>query len=184
MAAQGHRLTSYLTPGASITGVGEAAAGQSESAVIVDRCDVEHNTTQRWRLAPADGGTLSTARVVTVVSVDGRCLTGKLGAGGITVVRHSSLVVPIVTLPRPARSQPRNVADFPGACADAVRGRLAAPAVVAQPQCAHHDSTDQQRLRHRARGHRDLGLPHVQLQGQGQVVVGAAMTMGGSGPPV
>ena len=47
---------------------------------------MEHNSTQRWSMHPADGGNLLTARVVTVQSVDGRCLTGRPGTGGITVV--------------------------------------------------------------------------------------------------
>eukprot|EP01052_Picozoa_sp_SAG31_P003897 SAG31_NODE_154_length_22184_cov_25.917142_19_plen_529_part_00 len=78
LGVQGHRLTSYRLP--SIGG-----PGLNDSSVIVDRCDAEHNTTQRWRLVPADGGTVMTARVVAVLSVDDRCLTGKLGSGGITV---------------------------------------------------------------------------------------------------
>eukprot|EP01051_Picozoa_sp_SAG22_P026021 SAG22_NODE_7998_length_692_cov_1.362563_2_plen_164_part_01 len=80
MGAQGRRLTSYQLPAVGW-------AGLNESEVIVDRCDAtQHNTTQRWRLVPADGGTLSTSRVVTVESVDSRCLTAKPGAGSVVVL--------------------------------------------------------------------------------------------------
>ena len=52
LAVQGHRLTSYLMP--SLDG-----PSLNESQVIVDRCDAEHNTTQRWQLLPATGGAFS-----------------------------------------------------------------------------------------------------------------------------
>ena len=82
--AQGRRLASYQLP--SVGG-----PQSNTSSVIVDRCDVEHNSTQRWSMHPADGGSLLTARVVTVQSVDGRCLTGRPGTGGITVVSLSPM---------------------------------------------------------------------------------------------
>jgi hypothetical protein len=82
MGAQGHRLMSYLLPDNNLVGI-------NESRVIVDRCDVEHNTTQRWMLLPADGtGSVVSidTRLVTVLSLDGRCLTGVPSQGGdITV---------------------------------------------------------------------------------------------------
>ena len=98
--AQGRRLASYQLP--SVGG-----PQSNTSSVIVDRCDVEHNTTQRWSMHPADGGNLRTARVVTVQSVDGRCLTGRPGTGGITVVSLRPMATCAPLAERAFRGRPR-----------------------------------------------------------------------------